>query len=257
MGHRGRTVSRADWTALTVRALLAWLALSALGVLFANVLGESLLPLLELVIRLVTQDYAPALKLLPEQHDFQIELSGLVMRRLHLTDSLAVPPRYRTDGANPFAAYAGLGGYRTDGRTRLAGFRMDGTACRDITRPDHGHCSHRRVRTVRVDGHHRDLPSGMGREFRGPATRTVAADLDALLRDGRAVASGCPCRRNIYPYGTSVYSTPGKQISVNNKRKLLDPKTSTAPHNCLVSPDSFFYQIIWHRGKSNFNFRCQ
>ena len=85
-------MSRADWTALTVRALLAWIALSALGILFAKALGDSLLPLLEFVIRLVTQDYAPALKLLPEHHDFQIELSGLVMRPLHLTDSLVIRP---------------------------------------------------------------------------------------------------------------------------------------------------------------------
>jgi len=85
-------VSRADWIALTVRALLAWLALSAFGILFANVLGDSLLPLLEFVIRLVTQDYAPALKLLPEHHDFQIVLSGLLMRPLYLTESLVIRP---------------------------------------------------------------------------------------------------------------------------------------------------------------------
>ena len=85
-------MSRADWIALAVRALLAWLALSALGILFGKELGDFLLPLLEFVIRLATQDYAPALKLLPEQHDIQIGLSGLVMRPLHVTDSLAIPP---------------------------------------------------------------------------------------------------------------------------------------------------------------------
>jgi hypothetical protein len=85
-------VSRADWIAIAVRTLLAWIALSALGILLAKALGDSLLPLLEVVIRLVTQDYAPALKLLPEQHDIQIVLSGLVMRPLHLTESLAIPP---------------------------------------------------------------------------------------------------------------------------------------------------------------------
>jgi hypothetical protein len=82
---------RLDLIALSLKGVLAWALLSALGWYFSKELGFLVLPLLEFVIRLATADFAPSLKLVAENHDWVIRLDAWTLRPLHLGGNKGIP----------------------------------------------------------------------------------------------------------------------------------------------------------------------
>jgi len=83
--------SRRELIALSLKGLLAWAALSALGLYFGEWLGTALLPLIETTIRWFAPEYASTLTLVPQRPDALIQLSIRVLQPLQITASHAIP----------------------------------------------------------------------------------------------------------------------------------------------------------------------
>ena len=79
-------MSRAELIVLSFKGLLAWSLLAALGWYFGGTLGQCLLPVFNFIINQASPDYASWLKLVPEQHDFSIQLSAIVLHPIRLGD---------------------------------------------------------------------------------------------------------------------------------------------------------------------------
>ena len=85
-------MNRAELVALSLQGLLAWLVLSALGWYFGGALGQCLLPGFGFIINQICPDYSSWLTLLPENHDFTIQLSAIVVNPVLLGDKLWLNP---------------------------------------------------------------------------------------------------------------------------------------------------------------------
>lgn len=84
-------MKRRDVTRLALRGTLAWLAISTLVFLWAQPLGQALLPPIGFVLHLAGPEYAPALTLVPQDHDHLIALSAWVLRPIVVAPGHTVP----------------------------------------------------------------------------------------------------------------------------------------------------------------------
>jgi hypothetical protein len=85
-------MNRRDLGYLTLKGLLAWLALSGLAWYGGAGLGQALLPLVEEVIMSMTSEVSPSLKLVPSTSDYSIELSAWVLTPIYINASQYIPP---------------------------------------------------------------------------------------------------------------------------------------------------------------------
>jgi hypothetical protein len=77
-------MSQTELLALSAKGLLAWLTLSALGWYFGEIVGQCLLPGFSFIINLICPDFSSLLKLVPDNHDFSIQLNSIVLQPVHL-----------------------------------------------------------------------------------------------------------------------------------------------------------------------------
>ncbi|OHX34397.1 hypothetical protein BJL95_17145 [Methylomonas sp. LWB] len=88
-------MSRRELLFLTLKGLLAWLALSGLVLFFGDWLITGMFPLLKAVMIGMAPDFSPSLKLMKSaqsQLDYSIELSAWVLRPIYLNSSHFIPP---------------------------------------------------------------------------------------------------------------------------------------------------------------------
>ena len=85
-------MSRSELIAICLKGLAAWLALSGLGWYFSEALGQCLLPGFSYIVSQFYPELSPLLTLVPENHDFNIHLSALVLRPLHLGEQQWLSP---------------------------------------------------------------------------------------------------------------------------------------------------------------------
>ncbi|MDD5035611.1 MAG: hypothetical protein PHE55_12725 [Methylococcaceae bacterium] len=84
-------MSRRELILLSWKGLLACSILSCLGWYFGEWLGNGLLPMIEMVLRLLAPEFSPALKVVPESHDYLIQLSLWALHPIPLTSSRVIP----------------------------------------------------------------------------------------------------------------------------------------------------------------------
>jgi hypothetical protein len=77
-------MSRTELLTLSAKGLMAWLALSALGWYFGEALGQCLLPGFVFIINQISPDFSSWLSLVPDKHDFSIQLNAIVLQPVHL-----------------------------------------------------------------------------------------------------------------------------------------------------------------------------
>ncbi|ANE58011.1 MULTISPECIES: hypothetical protein [Methylomonas] len=89
-------MSRRDLIFLTLKSLLAWLALSCLVFYLGEWLAKGLFPLIKAVMISMAPDLSPSLKLvksLQSQLDYSIELSAWVLQPIYLNSNHFIPPQ--------------------------------------------------------------------------------------------------------------------------------------------------------------------
>jgi hypothetical protein len=77
-------MSRTELLALSAKGLLAWLALSAVGWYFGEAVGQCLLPGFSFIMNLIWPDFSSLLKLIPDNHDYSIQVNSIVLQPVHL-----------------------------------------------------------------------------------------------------------------------------------------------------------------------------
>lgn len=77
-------MSQTEFLVLSLKGLLAWLVLSALGWYVGEELGQCLLHWLDFIVNLVCPDYSYWLSLTPKNHDYTFYLNALVVQPVHL-----------------------------------------------------------------------------------------------------------------------------------------------------------------------------
>jgi len=90
-------MNRRELILLTIKALLAWLALSGLALYFGASLIIGLFPFIKSIMIILTPELAPRLKLVTSasasaQLDYSIELSAWVLRPIYLNAAQYIPP---------------------------------------------------------------------------------------------------------------------------------------------------------------------
>ncbi|OAI19267.1 hypothetical protein A1507_07670 [Methylomonas koyamae] len=88
-------MSRRELLFLTLKGLLAWLALSGLVLFFGEGLITGLFPLLKAIMISMAPDLSPGLNVVKSaqsQLDYSIELSAWVLRPIYLNSSHFIPP---------------------------------------------------------------------------------------------------------------------------------------------------------------------
>ena len=83
-------MARPDLLTLSLRGLAAFIILGSLGFLGAQPLGEALLPVITFILHLAAPGLAPALTLVPENHDHLIRLSAWVLSPVAVTPGKSV-----------------------------------------------------------------------------------------------------------------------------------------------------------------------
>ncbi len=95
MARQIDSMSRRELFVLTLKGLLAWLALSGLVLYFGEWLAKGLFPLLKAVMISMAPDLSSSLTLLKSaqsQLDYSIELSAWVLRPVYLNTNHFIPP---------------------------------------------------------------------------------------------------------------------------------------------------------------------
>lgn len=88
-------MSRRELILLTIKTLLAWLALSGLALYFGASFIIGLFPFIKSIMIILTPELAPSLKLVTSasaQLDYSIELSAWVLRPIYLNATQYIPP---------------------------------------------------------------------------------------------------------------------------------------------------------------------
>jgi len=87
-------MNQRELSLLTIKVLLAWLALSGLALYFGESLIKGLFPFIKAAMILMMPELAPSLKLvtsIPARFDYSIELSAWVLRPIYLNSAQYIP----------------------------------------------------------------------------------------------------------------------------------------------------------------------
>lgn len=85
------TIPKPLLISLSLKALWVWLVLSGLGWYFQNAIGQTLLPIYEVIIRLLTPEFSSGLKIISQGHEQIIQLNLRLLRPFAISRQYAFP----------------------------------------------------------------------------------------------------------------------------------------------------------------------